>query len=54
MTCKILYVGILVHCTVCNGAEELLRTFCWHSGQWDYSLYEWTDNQLANQGSQQL
>ena len=28
VTRKILYVC----CTVYNGAEELLRTFCWHSG----------------------
>ena len=29
VTCKILYdcIGILVHCTVYNGVEELLRTF---------------------------
>ena len=30
--------------TVYNGAEELLRTFCWHSG-----LFRWmTDDQLTN------
>ena len=52
LTCKILYIGIciLVHCTVCNGVEELLRTFCWHSGSWDYSLDGWVDDQLTNQG----
>ena len=39
--------------TVYNGAEELLRTFCWHSGSWDYSLDGWTYDQLTtcNQGS---
>ena len=37
VTRKILYicVGIL---------KELLRTFCWHSGSWDYSLDGWTYN----------
>ena len=30
--------------TVYNGAEELLRIFCWHS-----SLFKWmTDDQLTN------
>ena len=46
---------MLVHCTVCNGTEELFRTFCWHSGscRWDYSLDGWMYDQLTNQGSLQ-
>ena len=51
-THKILYIGIFVHCTVCNGAEELLRILCWHSGSWGNSLDGWMDDQLTNQGSQ--
>ena len=46
-----LYVTRKTFSTVYNGAEELLRTFCWHSGSWDYSLDGWTYDQLTNQGS---
>ena len=49
VTRKILYIGILIHCTVCNGTLELLRTFCWYSG---CSLDGWMYDQLTNQGSQ--
>ena len=51
VTHKILYVGIFIHYTVCNGVDELLKTFWWHSGSWDYSLDGWIGDQLTNQGS---
>ena len=48
-----IYTFVLAFSTVYNGVEELLRTFYWHSGSWDYSLDGWTYNQLTNQGSWQ-
>ena len=45
-----IYTFALAFLTVYNGMEELLRTFCWHSGLQDYSLDGWMYDQLTNQG----